>query len=782
MPKQKADASVNGSVHSSGSSGSAKSKKSKAFRPGKFIRKVSISLGLKSAQPSNISSLDPNSNDQGLPPPPTSVDIHGGLISPGDPSNARSLSVGTAGSSGSSSIRIRRSSLHTYLTVRDNPKTITPDYVVNVSLSPSSTKSHPQYSVTVTSDEDETTVLSTLYRFSDFRDLHSLISPDLPKAQISPDFFPRTYRKSQFGIKLTQEQLNKRLTLLNNWIERVVSNSTKLGPASQSALTLFLAPPKDEEHEKAKIIQKRQRRKMETRRYMAAAKVQSMFRMRDGGRILEKRRVNHKATVIQSKVRQKLAVQLLVSKKEEFSAAVRIQAIVRKIRDIERFFKLAKKMRLEGKFDNNYEDIGRHSESGYLRKLSSTQIPQKVVYTGCLKIGGVLLFLRVLTEQIQQDNSTTKTKPDSSKKKSNLGHVISKTLDVHASSVIDDTTYNCKISDAEVQVVLGMMSSVDSCVQENKVILLLRSLELVEKMVPVKKSKKRSKKKKDKEQELIKVLQIKNEKHTNEVSYDLLLQGVRCVEKKKGLVVGKSSHKKLLWIEENKDAESVLFCSEKKKRTRAKQPSKGINITSIDAINIDSAKPRRLSLVVNGKADNEIELCDEVTALRVKNTLERFRRDSQERLLEKGKSPNVTKVEVAGGGGVDFNDKNTVKASNKDKEKSSNNKYTSLMVAQPTLSNLGSNFSSGRSSKQFNSNTSSQFDDDTTLDNATVISDVTMDTLEEQHRLQIQKSRIGELNKKAGKMGKKKGEEMDFGVGVFDSLMKDKGGRGRVNS
>jgi hypothetical protein len=56
---------------------------------------------------------------------------------------------------------------------------------------------------------------------------------------------------------------------------------------------------------------------------------------------------------------------------------------------------------LEVKFDDDYEDIGRHSESGYLRKLSSTQIPQKVVFTGCLKIDGVLLFVKVLTEQVR---------------------------------------------------------------------------------------------------------------------------------------------------------------------------------------------------------------------------------------------------------------------------------------------------------------------------------------------------------------------------------------------
>ena len=225
---------------------------------------------------------------------------------------------------------------------------------------------------------------------------------------------------------------------------------------------------------------------MEMRRYVAAGKIQSVLRMKKGGRIMERKRVDFKATLIQKSVRRKRGEKLLVVKKRDYAAAVKIQAIVRKIRDMERFFKLAKKMRLEGKFDNNYEDLGRHSESGYMRKLSSTQIPQKVVYTGSMKVDGVLLFLRVLTEQIQQGHVGTKAKPESSKKKSNLGHVISHTLDVHASSVIDDTTYNCKISDFEVQVVLGMMSSVDSCVQENKVIMLLRSLELVDKMVPVK--------------------------------------------------------------------------------------------------------------------------------------------------------------------------------------------------------------------------------------------------------------------------------------------------------
>lgn len=206
QPSSIASVDPSPSVYSSGSTGS-NPKKSKAFRPSKFIRKVSISLGLKSAQPSNITSLDPNSNDQELPPPPTSVNFSGGDLSPSsslhDPSsnvNTRSLSINTAGSTGTlSSAKVRRSSLHTFLSVRDDGRTITPDYIVNVSLSSLSTKSHPQYSVTVTSSPGETTVVSTLYRFGDFRDLHAVLSPDLPKAKISTEFFPRTYRKSQVG-------------------------------------------------------------------------------------------------------------------------------------------------------------------------------------------------------------------------------------------------------------------------------------------------------------------------------------------------------------------------------------------------------------------------------------------------------------------------------------------------------------------------------------------------------------------------------------------------------
>ena len=57
---------------------------------------------------------------------------------------------------------------------------------------------------------------------------------------------------------------------------------------------------------------------------------------------------------------------------------------------------------------------------------------------------------------------------------------------------------------------------------------------------------------------------------------------------------------------------------------------------------------------------------------------------------------------------------------------------------------------------------------------STIVSDITMNTLEEQHRLQAQKSRIETMN---AQMVQSK--DVDFGVGVFEGLM---GTRGRAQS
>ena len=56
-------------------------------------------------------------------------------------------------------------------------------------------------------------------------------------------------------------------------------------------------------------------------------------------------------------------------------------------------------------------------------------------------------------------------------------------LEVRMSGVADDSWYSCSLHDSEVQAALGMMSSVDTCVQENRIADLLGCLELVEKEV-----------------------------------------------------------------------------------------------------------------------------------------------------------------------------------------------------------------------------------------------------------------------------------------------------------
>ena len=92
--------------------------------------------------------------------------------------------------------------------------------------------------------------------------------------------------------------------------------------------------------------------------------------------------------------------------------------------------------RLKTTLDDNYEDIGRHSESGYLRKLSNTQLPKKTVWHGSRVVDGGLYRAEVLMTQ----------SPASSKA------LASHYLQVRMSGVADDSWYQCELYDSEVQV------------------------------------------------------------------------------------------------------------------------------------------------------------------------------------------------------------------------------------------------------------------------------------------------------------------------------------------
>jgi hypothetical protein len=144
-----------------------------------------------------------------------------------------------------------------------------------------------------------------------------------------------------------------------------------------------------------------------------------------------------------------------------------IQKIARKNRDVQRFFKFAKEQRLATNFQDDYENIGRHSESGRMRKLSQGQVSLKVVFEGPLQVGRSLMLCTACTDS------------------------RCSSLYVTCSSTLTDESYRAELRDGDIQAVLGMMSGVATAVQEGGVKKVLKALHVKDeiKKVKVKKGK-----------------------------------------------------------------------------------------------------------------------------------------------------------------------------------------------------------------------------------------------------------------------------------------------------
>ncbi|GMH71453.1 hypothetical protein TrRE_jg8507 [Triparma retinervis] len=81
-----------------------------------------------------------------------------------------------------------------------------------------------------------------------------------------------------------------------------------------------------------------------------------------------------------------------------------------------------------------------------------------------------------------------------------------------------------------------------------------------------------------------------------EASYELLLHGVRVVEKRAGLLGIAGGGKKIMWIEEKEGQGSCVFVEEKRKRNRERQPTRGIPLGEIGEVKGVEGKPRRIRL------------------------------------------------------------------------------------------------------------------------------------------------------------------------------------------
>lgn len=133
-----------------------------------------------------------------------------------------------------------------------------------------------------------------------------------------------------------------------------------------------------------------------------------------------------------------------------------------------------------------------------------------------------------------------------------------------------------------------------------------------------------------------KVLKISDGKKETEEDMSLVLHGVKVKEKVKGQIVGTTTTSKLLWIEEGQGTtDSFVFVADKEKRTRSKQPGNGLPLLSIARVDRVEERPRRISLVgLDGNVAHVLELPDAESASRIKHSLERFRKDSQERIIK----------------------------------------------------------------------------------------------------------------------------------------------------
>jgi hypothetical protein len=138
-------------------------------------------------------------------------------------------------------------------------------YDISVSLDETTDPAHPLYRVVISIDPPPLTSSSAspvpelpLYRFNAFRELHKVLNKSgyLSRLGISPTFFPKTYKPSALGFKLSPEQLQKRHVVLNQWLKRLTASTHLLAPNIVSLLTLFLQPATEKEISAACVVQR----------------------------------------------------------------------------------------------------------------------------------------------------------------------------------------------------------------------------------------------------------------------------------------------------------------------------------------------------------------------------------------------------------------------------------------------------------------------------------------------------------------------------------------------
>ncbi|GMH77039.1 hypothetical protein TrRE_jg8904, partial [Triparma retinervis] len=346
-----------------GESGSSSSK-TKRFKPGKALKRISATFGFGGGAKGGageVTDLSENAaTTSGCPPLSEGEGPSGGepvLPPPAPPkSSTETTSRSELSISQTQSLPpVRRLSLHSYMT---DPKLGPPSpgsvssgssasvylfspYTVTVTLATSSISISANYVVTLFREETDV-VMTTPKHFRHFQALHSAIAKELPGLGINSSFFPKTYSKSSFGISLTADQKSRRVKLLSSWLSRVLLASHSLLPASQSLLHKFLLPPSNLEMLSARKIQSFLKAKRLEELSKCAIEVQRVVRGRRGRVCAVDRHRRLQAMLIQAHVRGRKGRAYTERFRDRVEAAVMIQKIARKNRDVQRFFKFAK--------------------------------------------------------------------------------------------------------------------------------------------------------------------------------------------------------------------------------------------------------------------------------------------------------------------------------------------------------------------------------------------------------------------------------------------------------
>eukprot|EP01031_Cornospumella_fuschlensis_P027566 gene27566-33292_t len=126
------------------------------------------------------------------------------------------------------------------------------------------TKLHPTYETSIRIKQSTLAVATTPHLVVKFFDQYRDLMQALAKIGVGYGLehhveaaFPKSYRTSNFGIKLSEDALQERCYMLNKWVQAVFVNYPNYPPAAQKLLSEFLSlDDKDEAHEvnKDKIL------------------------------------------------------------------------------------------------------------------------------------------------------------------------------------------------------------------------------------------------------------------------------------------------------------------------------------------------------------------------------------------------------------------------------------------------------------------------------------------------------------------------------------------------